>query len=228
MIKYLLFDADDTLFDFKRCENYAFKLTCTQYKIESETIYADYAEINNAMWNLFNLNQITKEKLVVERYIKLFQLHNISINPVKFNTDYLHNLGSAGYLFDEAEEICKDLYNSGKYEMYIITNGVESTQTSRFYGSPLSAYFKDIFISEKIGYQKPLKEYFEYVITHSGITKNESLIIGDSLSGDIKGGNNIGIKTCWYNPAHKTYNPNDYNCDYIIQNLNELRGILEI
>ena len=228
MIKYLLFDADDTLFDFKKCELSAFERTCNQYGLDNSAIYADYTEINNELWGKFNLNQIAKEILVIERFKRLFTLHKITADPGVFNTDYLRNLGDESYLFDGAVDLCRDLYNSGKYEMYIITNGVESTQLARFYGSLLSEFFKDIYISEKIGYQKPLKEYFEYVINQSGITRDEAFIIGDSLSSDIKGGNNADIITCWYNPEHKNYNPNEYKCDYIIHNLNELRGILEI
>ena len=224
MIKYLLFDADDTLFDFEKCETTAFAVTCKQYNLDN-SIYNDYYEINKTLWKMFDSGEITKEKLVVERYIKLFALHEITASPIDFNRDYLANLGKCDYLFDGAEQICKDLHT--KYDMYIITNGVESTQTARFNSSPIHDYFRDIFISEKIGYQKPRKEYFDYVVNHTGINRDETLIIGDSLSSDIVGGNNAAIRTCWYNPAHKI-NTADCKCDYIIHDLNELRGILEI
>lgn len=227
MIKYLLFDADDTLFDFKKCESQAFDRTCEQYKINSTQLYNDYVDINTVLWKMFELGEITKERLVVERYDKLFTSHKINIKSELFNKDYLKNLGEEVYLFDGAVELCKDLYDSGKYEIYIVTNGVASTQTSRFYGSPLCNYFIDIFISEDIGYQKPSREYFDYVVKHTGIVRDESLIIGDSLSSDIKGGNMSGICTCWYNPENKILNI-DVKCDYIIHDLNELRGILEI
>jgi len=226
MIKYLLFDADDTLFDFHKCETTAFNLTCEQYNLDN-SIYADYYTINQNLWKMFDSNEITKEKLVVERYIRLFALHKITASPEIFNRDYLANLGETDYLFDGAEQLCSDLHKSGKYDMYIITNGVESTQTARFNKSAIHGYFRDIFISEKIGYQKPLKEYFDYVVKTTGIIREETLIIGDSLSSDIKGGNNAGIRTCWYNPADKI-NTFSYTCDYTIHDLNELRGILEI
>jgi len=228
MSKYLLFDADDTLFDFKKCEHHAFIRTCDNYNLNGVSIYGDYVEINNGLWEKFDLNQVTKENLVVERFKNLFKLHDIAADPIIFNTDYLRNLGDERYLFDGAEKLCGDLYNSGKYEMYIITNGVASTQMARFYGSPISKFFKNIYISEEIGYQKPLKEYFEYVINQSGIIRGETLIIGDSLSSDIKGGNNADIRTCWYNPEYKIFSAIEYKCDYIIHDLNELRGILEI
>lgn len=227
MIKYLLFDADDTLFDFKKCESHAFAQTCRQHGLNNTLLYDDYLDINRILWAMFELKQITIDELVIERYRQLFTKHGITITPGLFNIQYLSNLGKAAYLLDGADDLCRDLYQSGKYEMYIVTNGVASTQISRFYDSPLRNYFKDIFISEKIGYQKPSVEYFEYVINHSNIVKDETLIIGDSLTSDIRGGNNAGILTCWYNPDYKT-NDTNCKCDYIIHELNELRSILSI
>lgn len=225
MIKNLLFDMDDTLLDFGKCERHAFKITCDEYGLNSVLLYDDYNRINSNLWEMFDRDEITKEELVISRYIQLFDLHKIKSNPEIFNKDYLANLGKSAFFFDGVESICKDLYESGRYVMYIITNGVASTQTARFYGSVMCKYFKDIFVSESIGYQKPMKQYFDYVIATANINRDETLIIGDSLSSDIRGGNNSGIQTCWYNPDNKI---NDTNCmcKYIINNLNELRGIL--
>lgn len=227
MIKYLLFDADDTLFDFDRCESHAFELTCETHGIDNKVIYDDYKQISNSLWNMFEFNKISIAELVIERYRKLFTIHDINLDPESFNIEYLNNLGETAFLFDGAFDLCRDLSESGKYELYIVTNGVALAQTKRFYKSLLNNYFKDIFISQKIGSQKPSNKFFDYVVDKASIVRAESMIIGDSLTSDIKGGNNAGMQTCWYNPKNKVNNT-DSVCDYIITNYDELRCILKI
>lgn len=229
MIKYLLFDADDTLFDFGKCERYAFSQAYTAHGFGTadDEIYGLYNEINTDLWNKFEKYEISKDELVVKRFEKLFEKLKINYDPKAYNIDYLACLGDAPFLFDGAEKLCGDIFNSQKYTMYIVTNGVESTQISRFYGSPIHVYFADIFVSEKIGYQKPMPEYFDHIFKTTNIAPRETMIIGDSLTSDIKGGNNANLLTCWYNPDNKINNT-DVICDYIVHNYDELRSILNI
>ena len=85
---------------------------------------------------------------------------------------------------------------------------------------------KDIFVSEDAGSQKPRKEYFDYCFRRMpGILPQEMILVGDSLSSDILGGNQAGTDTCWYNPAGLP-GREDIRPDYEIRDLRELEGIL--
>ena len=124
-----------------------------------------------------------------------------------------------------ALETCKML--SEYCSLYIVTNGVSKTQHSRIRLSAIKDYFKDIFVSEDVGYQKPLKEFFDYVFEKINlIDKSRVLIVGDSLTSDIQGGNNAGIDTCWYNPKG-IENTKKVNCTYEINNLQDLLSIIK-
>ena len=117
------------------------------------------------------------------------------------NAEYVDELANVSKLFDGALSLCRKL--SEHYDLYIVTNGVSHTQKKRFYLSPIHGYFRDIFVSEDAGAAKPKVEYFDYVFAHIGEDKRmSSVIIGDSLSHDVLGGNNYGIDTVWYNPGN--------------------------
>ena len=57
------------------------------------------------------------------------------------------------------------------------------------------------------------------------ISKNEVLMIGDSLSSDIQGGTNFEIDTCWYNP-NKVENKTSLKPTYEVCSLKELKNLL--
>jgi HAD superfamily hydrolase (TIGR01549 family) len=133
-------------------------------------------------------------------------------------------LSEGTFLLDGAKELCETLSRSCK--LALVTNGVSKTQHKRFENSEVKEYFADIFVSEDTGFQKPQKEYFDYVLKHLNVTDNEKvLIVGDSLSSDIKGGNNAWIPSCWFNP-HELLNGTDAVCDYEIHSFSELIPIV--
>ena len=128
------------------------------------------------------------------------------------------------FFIDEAPELVAYLYE--KYDLYIVTNGVTETQHRRIKESGLEKYLKKIFVSEETGYQKPMKEYFEYCFQRIPmLDKEKTIIIGDSLSSDIAGGNNAGIDTCWFNLFGQE-KPTDMKIDYEINQLSQLYQIL--
>ena len=204
MRKYttLLFDADMTLFDFEGAEKAAFGIAMASCGIEyNNGDFERYRTINSRLWGRYGLGEITKEYLQANRFSMFFETFPISpkADGKAANAVFVDALADCSELFDGAIELCRKL--SEKYELYIVTNGVSHTQKKRFYASPICQYFKDIFVSEDAGAPKPMREYFDYVFSHIGEEKRDgSVIIGDSLSSDIKGGNNAGIDTVWYNP----------------------------
>ena len=218
---YLLFDADDTLLDFERNGARAFTMLCAKYQFpctdESREIYESF---NQPLWRDLERGIITKEYLKVERFRRFLDYLNRSEDPAVVNQDFLHFLGSSSFLMPHAEEVCRAL--SENHELYILTNSVESVHVNRMEQSMLRPYVKASFISESIGYEKPNKYYFEEVFHQiPGITKENCLLIGDSLSSDMQGGINFGIPVCWYN-FRKIDFPSTLPIDYIIHDLREL------
>lgn len=221
----LLLDADGTLFDFDACEREAFRMTFEKYGYGySDDILRRYSEINKAMWKSYELGEASKEFIIYERFRKLFKEIGISNDGNSFEDDYQMHLGMQHIYLPDAPQVIGYLYK--KYDLYIVTNGVTQTQYRRFRESGVDRYMKDIFVSEETGFQKPMMEYFDYCFRRiENLELSKTMIIGDSLSSDIKGGNNAGITTCWYNPKSNE-NHTDIRADYEIKSLKELYELL--
>ena len=212
--KVILFDADETLFDFKKAEKEAFKNTMIEFNIEYDENYhfSTYKEINTAIWKELEDGLITQEKLKTERFRRF--IHKLGLN---FN-------GNGSFLLDGAIELIEDL--SSKYILSIVTNGLTAVQEGRLKKSIIAKHFKDIVISENIGIAKPHPDIFEHAINNLGVfNKDEILMVGDSLSSDIKGGINYNIDTCWYNP-NRLENKTDLKPTYEVYDYSELRSLL--
>ncbi len=229
MKKYttLLFDADMTLFDFDGAEKVAFGIVMSSHGIQySDADFERYREMNSKLWEMYSRGEITKERLQDTRFGMFFEtLDNPpSLDGKSVNKEYVSALADCSELLDGALELCRKL--SEKYEMYIVTNGVSQTQKKRFYASPICKCFKDIFVSEDAGAPKPMREYFDYVFARIGEDKKEgSVIIGDSLTSDIAGGNNFGIDTFWFNPSGKQ-NTTDIIPTKTVESYSELLELL--
>jgi 2-haloacid dehalogenase len=221
----LLFDADNTLFDFTACERAALDLAFKHhgYPIDDE-IRKLYEEINVGLWKKYEQGLMDRKSVIYSRFGLLFRELGISDDGIGFEDVYQDLLGQQHVIIPEAPEVIDYLFR--KYDLYIVTNGVTATQLRRLKDSGLDQYMQKIFVSEETGYQKPWKEYFDYCFDRiPQFDPEKALIIGDSLSSDIKGGNNAGIKTCWYNPG-KEHNTLDLSIDYEISNLKELYKFL--
>ncbi|WP_025028683.1 YjjG family noncanonical pyrimidine nucleotidase [Caldalkalibacillus mannanilyticus] len=229
MKKYqtLLFDVDDTLLDFGAAENLALHRLFEEQKMSlTSEIKGDYQRINQNLWKSFEEGKISRDEVINTRFSILFKEYGHEVDGVLVEKKYRHYLEEGAQLVQGAFALITHLQEF--YDLYIVTNGVSQTQYKRLQKSGLHPFFKDIFVSEDTGYQKPMKEYFEYVfarIPHFSVEK--TLIIGDSLSADITGGQLAGLDTCWYNPAMKG---NDTGVDptYQIHQLDELYPILQI
>ena len=227
MSKYeiLLFDADATLLDFKRSEYEAVKECLEFFGLPSnDEIIEKYSEINDGYWKMLERREIEKKILYVARWESFCDFFGFKISPEEISKRYIDALTSTCHIFDGVEDICKKLY--GKYRMYIVTNGQKKVQEGRLFPSPIFKYFDGCFISEDIGYEKPDIRFFNKVESLiPNYDKEKAIIIGDSLTSDIKGGINAGIDTCWYNPKGKEI-PKGMNITYVINDLSELEIIL--
>ncbi|WP_066889450.1 YjjG family noncanonical pyrimidine nucleotidase [Clostridium nigeriense] len=196
----LLFDADETLFDFKKSERQAFENSIREFNMDYDENYhlKIYEEINTGIWLEFEKGLITQEKLKVERFRRLSEKLNVSFDPKEFAKSYMKHLANASFLYEDSFELIKNL--SQNYRLAIITNGLTDVQSKRIGQSVIAKYFETIVISEEVKASKPNPEIFEIALSNLNYSdKSKILMIGDSLSSDIKGGINFGIDTCWTN-----------------------------
>ena len=217
----ILFDADNTLFDFEACEKEALLQTFMKYGYDlNQDALWTYNKINTHLWKQFELGLIDRHTVIYSRFGLLFKELGIQDDGIAFEDQYQEILGRQHYFIEDAPEVVRYLFD--KYNLYIVTNGVTATQNRRLKESQLDRYMRRIFVSEETGYQKPRKEFFDYCFERiEDFHREEAIIIGDSLSSDIKGGNNAGITTCWFN--HKQFeNSTDAKVDYEISCLKDL------
>lgn len=227
MIKYVLLDIDDTLLDFGKAEAAAIKKTFERIGIPAtDEVIARYSEINNAQWSALERGELTRQQVLVRRFDILFEELGIKGVPSEMaQASYEYLLGIGHYFIDGAVELLEALKD--KYELYIVSNGTACVQDSRLASAGIAPYFKDIFISERIGADKPSREFFDRAFSRiEGFEREKAIIVGDRLSSDILGGINAGITTCWFNPKRLPPDP-DIPADYEIHALNELPELLK-
>ncbi|ASS74007.1 noncanonical pyrimidine nucleotidase, YjjG family [Tumebacillus algifaecis] len=219
--QFLFFDVDDTLLDFGAAEKTALRLLFEDQNIPlTSEIEAHYKRINQGLWQSFEEGKIDRDTVINTRFSMLFKEFDREVDGCLLENKYRNYLEEGNQPIEGAIELITGLQT--QYDLYIVTNGVSKTQDKRLRNSGLHPLFKNIFVSEDTGYQKPMKEYFEYVFARiPNFTVESGLIIGDSLSADIKGGQIAGLDTCWFNPGQK---PNDTGIEptYQIQKLEEL------
>ena len=222
---YLLFDADNTLFDFDQAERNAHLLLCRAHGLAfSEEGYQLYHKCNADLWRDFDRGLCTKEYLLVERFRRYLAITGERADPEALNRDHLRALGEGAMLLPGAEELCRVL--SRDHRRYLLPNAVASVQKTRFANSAIAPYFQGVFISEEVGVGKPDPAYFDYVF-HAvpGLARDNALVIGDSLTSDIQGANNAGLPCCWFNPKGQP-RPQGLRIDYEIRALEELYAIV--
>lgn len=224
MYSHFLFDADNTLLDFDKAQKLSFCSLLDDFSVQySDEIYQQYETINHSLWNLFEVGKIDSQTVQEKRFELFFQQINIKITGRDANDLYQSKLSKQSILIPYATEVCKELSNSA--ELTIVTNGVGKTQQERIKNSAINKYISHVVISEDIGCAKPNKPFFDEtfkIINRKPIDK--ILIVGDSLSSDIRGGILAGIDTCWFN-RHEQVVPTDINIQYVITDLRQLLSI---
>ena len=228
MINTILWDVDGTLLDFHAAEREAIKTLFRRFDLGecSDEMLQKYSAINKAYWERLERGELSKPQILLGRFHDFFASEGIdtSLAP-EFNEAYQISLGDTIVYKDNSLEIIKSL--RGKVNQYVVSNGTIVAQTKKLRLSGLSELMDGVFLSEEIGVEKPNVEFFNKVFDSiSPAYKTEILIVGDSLSSDIRGGNNAGILCCWYNPTGAPPTE-DVRVDYEIRDLREIYGILE-
>lgn len=201
--KFLLFDLDHTLLDFESAEETALTQMLEDMNFPDVEAFKDYYKpMNQGLWKDLEQKKLTKQELVDSRFAIGFAHFGITVDGAEMALRYQDYISLQGQSFSGAEDLLEQLEEAG-YQLYAATNGVIAIQEGRMAHSTIAPYFKEVFISEQLQTQKPDPDFFEKVGQRiPGFRKDQTLMIGDSLTADIAGGNAAGIDTVWYNPEH--------------------------
>lgn len=228
MIKVILWDVDGTLLDFLKAEHAAIRKCFEIFQLGecTDEMIARYSVINKKYWECLERGEMTKPEILVRRFQEFFAKEGIITDCADaFNKEYQVRLGDTICFCDDSYNLLKSL--KGKIKQYAVTNGTKVAQDKKLKKSGLDELFDDIFISEEIGIEKPYLGFFQKVWEKIGEYKSdEIMIVGDSLTSDMQGGNNAGIICCWYNPQGKV-NDKNLHIDYEINNLQDILKIIK-
>lgn len=218
-------DLDDTLLDFRKAEALALSKTLKELDIEpSSEIIARYSEINRQQWELLEKGLRSRDEILTARFELLFGELGIAREGAAAREIYEGRLAQGHFFIEGAEALLEALH--GRYALYIASNGTAAVQAGRIESAGLARFFEGIFISEELGFNKPDARFFERCFEKIDRADRErAIIVGDSLSSDIQGGRNAGIKSCWFNPGGKPAGP--VAPDFCIAALSELPPLLE-
>lgn len=226
MFEFIFFDLDDTILDFHAAERVAYAKALAEHGIERTQALLDrYHVINLAWWEKMDRGEVDRDTLLVERHRELFAELGIAADPEAFEASYRKWLGVGHWFLPEAVETLEYLKEKG-YRLFIASNGVVDTQYSRLESAGIGHFFEGIFISEELGFHKPEPAYFEACFARiPDFDPARAVLIGDSLTSDIRGAKNAGIASIWLNRNGRTA-PAELQPDHEIRELPALRGIL--
>lgn len=203
MITTLFWDIDGTILDFLAAEKAAIRSLFTEFGLGecTDEMIARYSAINKKYWRLLEDGVMTKPEILVGRFREFFAGEGIVTDADRFNETYQVRLGDTVVFIDRADELLRRLKDAG-IRQYAVTNGTRIAQRKKLTNAHLWEVFDGVFISDEIGAEKPSTVFFDHVFAAIGdIGRDEVMIVGDSLSGDMRGGLAAGIRTCWFNPA---------------------------
>lgn len=226
MYDVLFLDLDDTILDFHKAERIALSKTIREFGLEpTEEVLSRYHVINKAHWELLERGELTRAEVLVNRFKALFDETGVMVDAAAVARTYERNLSVGHYFLPGAEEAVVSL--SKKYRLFLASNGTASVQKGRMTSANLYPYFEQVFVSQEVGFNKPSKDYFDVCFARiPAFDKSRAMMVGDSLTSDIRGANNAGIAACWVNPNGNSAPP-DIHIDYEIKALSELEGLLE-
>lgn len=224
--KILLFDLDDTLLDFGANEKESLTKLFQQHGYTFDELFQVYHRVNKQLWADYENGKIALHEVLNTRFSKTMLALGQDVDGVEWEDQYREYLDSGFQLMEGALEVCQRL--SASHRLFIVTNGVTKTQINRLKQTGLYGFFEDIFTSQGIGFQKPSKGFFDYVMGHiRDFDRRDALVIGDSLNTDIKGGIHAGMDTCWMNNKGLECSE-DIPCTYQITRLAEMYDICSL
>lgn len=226
MIEFLFLDLDDTILDFHKAERLAISKTFRNFGIQpTEAVLHRYHEINQACWKLLEKGKLIRQEVLVRRFALLFEELGLQADAEACAAAYEKNLSIGHYFLPGAREAVEAL--SKKYRLFLASNGTASVQQGRMTSANLYPYFEKVYVSQELGCNKPGVEFFQRAFAQiPDFDPARAIMVGDSLTSDIQGGINAGIRTCWVNPEHLPADP-AIPADYEIESITQLEALLE-
>lgn len=223
----ILFDADNTILDFDKAEFQALCRAFGEHGIQvDDRLVEIYRKNNVALWQQLEQGLVSKDYVLNNRFVNTAKELDLKCDILTVSRKYEEYLHEGYYVIEGAIDVMQGLIDMGA-KLYLVTNGVLTIQNARLKGSGVGKYFQKRFISEEVGYPKPHIEYFNHCFERiENFDRAKTLIVGDSLTSDIKGGINAGIDSCWYNPKHEQ-NARGIVPTYEIDNLAKLFDIVK-
>lgn len=226
MIEFLFLDLDDTILDFHKAERIAISKTISQFGLEAtEEVLSRYHLINKSLWEMLERGEVTRAEVLTRRFGILFAEYGLDVDVTACARMYERNLSIGHYFLPGAEEAVDRL--SKKYRLFLASNGTAVVQKGRMTSANLYRFFEKVFVSQEIGHNKPSKAYFDACFAQiPDFDPAKAMMVGDSLTSDISGGINAGIRTCWVNPQHLPC-PEHIRPDHQIEALSQLEDLLD-
>lgn len=225
MKKIILIDLDNTLIDFNECARHSIIDIFNKFNLPySDNVFTTFITENVKIWKRLENSEITKAQLREDRWNIILGKLGIDFDGHIVEDLFEKGVAKSAYAVDGAYELLDYLYP--KYDLYIVSNGFRFVQESRLKIGDFEKYFKEIFVSEDVGIPKPATEFFDYCFEKLGNPDKASVVlIGDSLSADIKGGVAYNIDTIWFNKNNDTL-PDEIKPDYVVTRLQDINEIL--
>lgn len=223
MIKAVLIDIDDTIFDFEKCSKNSFLKTLEKFNLKfKEEDFSYFNKVNDILWTKQKLGEINIKEVFIKRDYLMVKYFNLDIEKGLFNDLFVKFLYDEIEMVDGIEDLL--LYLSDKYKIFTASNGIYEMQENRLKKSNLDKYFDKIFVSDKIGFEKPDKKFFQKIMDLTKFSNDDLIMIGDSIKSDIIGAKNSKIKSIYFNKEDKKIT--DKNFTYQVKNLSEIKKIL--
>lgn len=225
MFEFLFLDLDDTILDFHKAERIALGKTLEAFGVTpTEAVCARYSELNRQHWERLERGELTRRQVAVGRFAALFEELGAQVDASACAARYEENLAIGHYFLPGAEGALKAL--SGRYKLYLASNGTARVQAGRLASAGIAPYFADIFVSEQLGADKPSRAYFDLCFAQiPNFDRRRAMMVGDSLTSDILGGIRAGMATCWVN-TRRIPPRADIRPDHEIGSLAELPALL--
>jgi YjjG family noncanonical pyrimidine nucleotidase len=205
----LLFDLDHTLIDSDASEIAAYERTMHLIGLPDADVHFErYLRINHGMWAAVERGEIQPSEVRHRRFEQFVAEVGIDADPHAMADEFVRGLGAHGELYEGAREVLTEL--ASRSSLAIVTNGLSDVQRARIERLDVGDYFDAIVISSEVGVTKPRGEIFDIAFELLGSpSKDSAVMIGDSLTSDIRGGADYGIATCWYNARGMSAGPDD-------------------
>ncbi len=226
MLQNVFLDLDDTILDFHTAERLAISEALRTFgTVADDAVLRRYSEINKSFWERLERREIKREEVLLGRFRQFLSEIGCGASAEEMQTCYESHLEHQGIFLPGAKELLDTLY--GKYRLYLASNGNSRVQAGRIAVTGIRRYFDDIFVSQELGADKPSAEFFARAFARIGdVERDRTVMVGDSLTSDILGGKNAGIRTVWFCPKEKPQR-DGISPDFVIRSLDELPSLLK-